>query len=132
MLAKGMEYIDAAPSVDGKVLYITFSAGTGYMDMLRLDKAGATPERVPQMPELNNSTQVASVGDEIYFVPQNQPRRVWFYEFATQTSRQVFEAEKDLSDGILISPDGRYLLYAQVDEIEADVMLVKGLRRIGE
>jgi hypothetical protein len=55
-------------------------------------------------------------------------RAIHFYEFATQKTREVFRADKDLSDGMSISPDGRYMLYSQIDEVGADIMLVNNFR----
>lgn len=125
LVASGLEYIAAIPSEDGNTLYITWSSAESYMDMLSLDRPGAVPRRIPHMPELANSTQWAVAANGIYFTPLDKPRSVWFYNLATQNSHEVFQAAKDLSDGMSLSPDGRYMLYSQVDEIGADIMLVK-------
>jgi hypothetical protein len=66
--------------------------------------------------------------DGIYFTPLNNPRNISFYEFATGKTREVFRADKDLSDGMSISPDGRCMLYSQIDEAGADIMLVNNFR----
>jgi hypothetical protein len=36
--------------------------------------------------------------------------------------------DKDLDAGMSISPDGRYMLYSQVDEANAGIMLVDHFR----
>ena len=68
------------------------------------------------------------VADGIYFTPLNNPRNICYYEFATRKTRDVFRADKDLSDGMSISPDGRFMLYSQIDEVDAGIMLVNNFR----
>jgi Tol biopolymer transport system component len=36
----------------------------------------------------------------------------------------VFELDKDFEPGISVSPDGRWILYAEDDEVNSDIMLV--------
>jgi hypothetical protein len=36
--------------------------------------------------------------------------------------------DKDLDAGMSVSPDGRYMLFSQVDESNADIMLVNNFR----
>lgn len=47
-----------------------------------------------------------------------------FFDFATRKTREIFKADKDLAKGMSISPEGRYMLYSQIDESNADIMLV--------
>ncbi len=128
LVASGMEYQEAFPSEDGKTLYIAWNAGTNQLDLLRLDPKEALPQKMPGSPAVANNSQMEVVANGIYFTPEDKPRSVWFYEFATQKSHEVFQAEKVLGDGISVSPDGRYLLYSQEDEIGADVMVARGFR----
>lgn len=60
----------------------------------------------------------------VYFVPHEAPRTMRFFDFATSKTRDVFTAEKDFDDGISVSPDGRYILYSQVDAVNADIMVM--------
>ena len=62
--------------------------------------------------------------DGIYFVSQSTPRTISFYDFSTQKTRDIFKTDRDLHDGISISPDGRYLLFSQLDESDSNIMLV--------
>jgi Tol biopolymer transport system component/DNA-binding winged helix-turn-helix (wHTH) protein len=61
----------------------------------------------------------------IYFVPATAPRSMRYFDFATKQIRTVFELDKDFDGGLSISPDGRWILYAQVDEVDSDIMLVE-------
>jgi hypothetical protein len=57
-------------------------------------------------------------------VPADSPKRLRYFDFATKKIREVFEIDKDFGDGLSVSPDGRWLLYSQIDEENSDIMLV--------
>ena len=42
--------------------------------------------------------------------------------------RQIFEADKNLDSGLSVSPDGRWILYSQVGDVNSDIMLVDHFR----
>jgi len=46
------------------------------------------------------------------------------FEFATRKVKDVFTLSKDFDYGISVSPDGRYILYSQVDEVNADIIVM--------
>jgi len=98
------------------------------MMMLALDRPGAAPQEVPGLPKVFSEAQWALVTNGIYFTPQDNPRSIYFFDFATRQARQIFKADKDLSEGMSVSPDGRYMLYSQIDESNADIMLVNNFR----
>jgi hypothetical protein len=52
------------------------------------------------------------------------PHTISFYDFSTQKTRAIFKTDRDLHDGISIFPDGRYLLFSQLDENDSNIMLV--------
>ncbi|MGC2720519.1 MAG: hypothetical protein WA209_13105 [Candidatus Acidiferrales bacterium] len=93
-----------------------------------LDADSATPQPVAGMPKIANSTQWTAARDGIYFVPFERPRSVEFYDFATKRIRRLFRTEKNLQEGMSVSPDGRYLLYSQVDQYNADITLATHFR----
>jgi Tol biopolymer transport system component/DNA-binding winged helix-turn-helix (wHTH) protein len=117
---------DDAPfeSPDGKTLFFAWNSATYDVAALPVNTPGAKPQSLPGLDDLSSSNQWAVVSGGIYFVPLNEPRAVYFYDFASHQRHEVFRAAKDLNDGLTISPDGRYLLYSQVDQIDADIMLV--------
>ena len=115
-------------SADGKVLYFGRRNGDAYIVMLALDQPGATPQEVPGMPAISDEHQWTLVQDGIYFTPQDSPRSICFFDFATRKTREIFKADKDLAEGMSISPDGRYALYSQIDESNADIMLFNNFR----
>jgi len=80
------------------------------------------------MPGISELSQWAVVAEGIYFTRFDNPHSISFYDFATKHTREVFRADKDLDAGMSISPDGRYMLYSQVDEGNADIMLLDHFR----
>ena len=128
LLAASQDLRTPIESSDGKVLYFPWRFGDANIMMLALDRPGATPQQVPEMPKIFNDVQWALVPEGIYFSPQYNPRSICFYDFASQHTREIFRADKDLSEGMSISPDRRYLLYSQIDESNSDIMLVNNFR----
>jgi len=69
----------------------------------------------------------------IYFLnAEAKPRAtIEFFSFATRRVMPVaaLEKEPDAWDpGLAVSPDGRWILYSQVDQLGIDVMLVENFR----
>lgn len=51
-----------------------------------------------------------------------------FYDFAAETDHTLCPSNGVPYAGLSLSPDGRYLLYAQADKIEGDIILVENFR----
>ncbi|HMD07668.1 MAG TPA: winged helix-turn-helix domain-containing protein [Candidatus Acidoferrum sp.] len=124
LLAGSLDLVTSIESSDGKVLYFPSRIANSNIMMLALDHSGATPQEVSGIPKVFNESQWTLVPDGLYFAPQDSPRSICFFDFATRHTREVFKADKDLGDGMSISPDGRYLLYSQIDESNSNIMLV--------
>jgi WD40 repeat protein len=86
------------------------------MMMLPLDRPGAAPQPVQGMPNVSFEHRWMIASGGIYFVSRSAPHTISFYDFSTQKTRDIFKTDRDLHDGISISPDGRYLLFSQLDE----------------
>jgi hypothetical protein len=65
--------------------------------------------------------QVARSG--IYFVPAEAPKSLRYFDFARQT-RPVFQVDRNFSDSLSVSSDGRWILYSQTGDMSGDIMLV--------
>jgi Tol biopolymer transport system component len=111
-------------SPDGKELY--FANGHRDVTLRRLALPGQLGSESTVDPSLHirdtQSWVLTSRG--IYFVPAEAPRAVRFFDFATRRTRTVFESTRNLRTGLSISPDGRWILYSQEDELNGDVMIV--------
>ncbi len=75
----------------------------------------------------------AVVEEGIYFLNiKAKPRpAIEFYRFATRRATRVFVPEKDplyADVGLALSPDGRWILYVQMDQTQSDIMLVENFR----
>jgi Tol biopolymer transport system component/DNA-binding winged helix-turn-helix (wHTH) protein len=128
LLAASQDLRTPIESPDGKVLYFPWSYTDANIMMLALDHPGATPEQVPDMPKISDETRWAVGPDGIYFSPQDNPQSICFYDFATRHIREIFRADKDLAEGLSVSPDRRYMLFSQIDESNSDIMLVNNFR----
>ena len=51
-----------------------------------------------------------------------------YVDLASGASRDVYTIDKPLDLGLALSPDGRYLVYAQVDYAGQDLMIVENFR----
>jgi Tol biopolymer transport system component/DNA-binding winged helix-turn-helix (wHTH) protein len=126
LLAASHDITMPIESSDGKALYFPLSDSN--IAMLALDRPDATPQQVPGMPKISQEARWALVPKGIYFSPQDTPRSICFYDFATRHTREIFRVDKDLAEGMSISPDGHYMLFCQVDESNANIMLVSNFR----
>jgi len=75
----------------------------------------------------------ALLNDGIYFVNLEATPfpTIDFFTFATGRIRRVATIEKELqlvAPSLAVSPDGRWLLHAKVDNFESDIMLVENFR----
>jgi len=71
------------------------------------------------------------VKDGIYFIPD--PGTDWkssiqFLSFATGKVKTVTPVSRFPTEGLSVSPDGRFLLFTQRDETGSDLMLVENFR----
>jgi Tol biopolymer transport system component len=124
LLAASQDLVQPTESADGKVLYFLSREADAIMMMLPLDRPGAAPQPVQGMPNVSFEHRWMIASDGIYFVSQSTPHTLSFYDFSTQKARDIFKTDRDLHDGISISPDGCYLLFSQLDENDSNIMLV--------
>jgi len=76
------------------------------------------------LPRVSKWTLWTIAAKGIYFVPADTPRSLCYFDFTTKQIREVFKVDKNFDNGLSVSPDGRWLLYSQVDEENSDIMLV--------
>jgi len=119
---------EAFESFDTKFVY--YSKSFGIPGIWRVPRAGGEEIRVLDEP-LQGFW--ALVRNGIYFVnPKTTPRpTIEFFSFDTGHSTQVAPIEKELQlvyPSLAVSPDGRSLLYVQVDRFESDIVLAENFR----
>ena len=115
-------------SFDGKTIYYT--KGFGIPGIWKVAITGGEEIRV-----LDEAFQGfwALVDRGIYFVNlKTTPHAsIDFFNFGTGRTTQVATVEKELElayPSLAVSPDGRWLLYVQVDSLESDIMLAENFR----
>jgi Tol biopolymer transport system component/DNA-binding winged helix-turn-helix (wHTH) protein len=125
-LAKDLRPANPKESFDGKTLYFASDEGNDIATLKKVALSGQPGTESEINPSLRvNASQswlLSSTG--IYFVPAESPRSVRFFEFASRRVRTIFESDHGIRTGFSISPDGRWILYAQLGDPTGDIMLV--------
>jgi Tol biopolymer transport system component/DNA-binding winged helix-turn-helix (wHTH) protein len=80
---------------------------------------------VPGIPEILAANLWTIVKTGMYFVPAGTPKSLQYFDFRTGKARELFSSEKYFAAGLSVSPDGRYLLFSQFDELNSDIVLVQ-------
>jgi hypothetical protein len=83
-----------------------------------------TESEVGGLPRLESSDLWTVSAGGIYFVPVDAPRSVRYFDFASKQIRPILEVDKDFDQGLSVSPDGRWIIYSQVGDVNSDIMLV--------
>jgi Tol biopolymer transport system component/predicted Ser/Thr protein kinase len=118
----------AFDSPDGKTLY--YAKGQDAPGLWKLPLQSG--EETPVLEQLGAGYwgYWAVVRDGIYFYNVNT-KAIEFFSFATHKVTEIAKPEKapaTFNPGLEVSPDGRCILYAQVDEYNAHIMLVENFR----
>src|SRR5215469_16914152 len=113
-------------SRDGKFLY--YAKALNNTNLWRIPVEGGTPTKV--LDSLSTHINVAFVDSGIYFVPISATlsSSIQFLDLNTNQITSVANFGKRLNfgeaGGLTISPDGKWLLYTQTDEVGSELMLV--------
>ena len=73
----------------------------------------------------------AIVNEGIYFIPRPDSAgrySIQFFNFATKRIRSITTIERPVGYYLSVSPDGRWILYSQIDQMGSDLMLVENFR----
>ena len=122
---------EAVESSDGKFIYYT--KDREIPGIWRMPAEGGEEALLPELLGVRNYRYWGLADSGIYFVPETkQPRSpINFFSFATGKVTQVAMIDKPLlygPSGLAVSPDGRSILYTQVDRTASGIMLVKNFR----
>jgi Tol biopolymer transport system component len=111
-------------SRDGRTLY--YAKALYATALWKVAVEGGQPTKV--LDSLSSHLNLGIVANGIYFVPRKE-RSIQFLDFATGQIRPVASFEKPLHQGeiggLAISPDGKWVLSTQFDQVGRELMLVE-------
>jgi Tol biopolymer transport system component/DNA-binding winged helix-turn-helix (wHTH) protein len=113
-------------SFDGETLYFVDGWTDATLKRVSVNQPGpASP--VEGMPLLKDAALWTVVPGGIYFVPADSPHSIRYFDLSTRRVHRITEVDRDFNSangGLSVSPDGRWILYSQVDDVNSDIMLV--------
>jgi Tol biopolymer transport system component len=122
-LSQDTDGLGPQESFDGKTVYFASSSARTVLRKVSL-RALPGPASGDGLPRVNNAGVWALSPGGIYFVPAEAPRSLRYFDFATRQIRPIFEEDKYFGSGLSVSPDGRWILYSLVGDVNSDIMLV--------
>jgi Tol biopolymer transport system component/DNA-binding winged helix-turn-helix (wHTH) protein len=123
-LSNDIDGVNAQESFDGKTVYFATNQSKSTLKKTALSGLPGTESEVDGLPRLRAPGLWTLSPSGIYFVPAEAPRSLRYFDFSSKQIRQVFEADKDFSDNLSISHDGRWILYSLESNVNSDIMLV--------
>jgi Tol biopolymer transport system component/DNA-binding winged helix-turn-helix (wHTH) protein len=111
----------AAESVDGRFIYFSKFEAPG---IWKMPVDGGEESRLLADQGGREWWNWALARNGIYFLDDE----LKFFDFATGKRTSVYASEKPLIMGLAVSPDGKSILYPQIEVAESSIMLLKNFR----
>jgi hypothetical protein len=118
----------AFESFDGKMLY--YAKGMNVAGLWKVPVAGGEEQPVLEQLAAGLWGYWSLTAEGAYFYDAGT-NAIEFFDFGTRKLTQIARPEKNplfLDPGLAISPDRRWILYAQEDRMEQHIMLVENFR----
>ena len=118
-------------SPDGRFLYYCKNdqRSSPVWSVWRLPVGGGEEAKVLDSVDPAGGFRVLDQGIYFFTPPDQQGRYdICLYEFGTGRMRRILTIENPPSQFIEVSPDGRTVLYTQIDQLDSDLMLVENFR----
>ena len=125
LVSKDIDGFNPQESFDGKAVYFASPADKSTLKRVALPGQPGAESEVDGLPRLRNCDRWRLSSSGIYFVSDEAPRSLRYFDFATRQIRKIFEVDTDFSAGLSVSPDGRWILYSQARDANGDIMLVE-------
>jgi hypothetical protein len=130
-VTKGGGY-EAVESVDGKTVYYAKPGDKAPIWSVPGSEGATGGLETAVLPAVTNG-HWAVTEKGIYFTAPDappQPVPVLFSSFATRRVRQIGVIEKEVEPGpsFFVGQDGRWIIWAQIDRKESDLMMVENFR----
>jgi len=113
----------AMESPDGRTLYYSKIDQNG---IWRMPLEGGKEERVLDQPPGYRWSSWVLLPGGIYFLNETGLHKgsIEFFDFATHQRTRIADIEKEIH-GLALAPNGKSLLYGQIDSQDYEIMLVK-------
>lgn len=114
-------FADPAESDDGQWLYVS-SGRTVFRASAKGD-----PELLINEMSGWSSYSLAAGGLYYSIVLQEGGSEIRFHRFETRSTSEIYRMSGQANMGLDLSPDGRYLLFTQIESEQSDLMLLEGI-----
>ena len=124
----GGQALNVRESLDGKFLYYIRYDGDGRWSIRRMVLDGGEDSLVVSAV---GASGFEVVEEGIYFIAVHGPdglHSILFFDFATEETAVVLASVERPAEGLSVSPDGKYILFARYDALNDDIMLVENFR----
>jgi eukaryotic-like serine/threonine-protein kinase len=122
--------LSAVESADGATVY--FARGGASTGIWKMPAAGGEESQAGAFRIFGCRSQDFAVSAEgIYYASSADPEHwfeLWLYRFSTGKSERMCRIEKALWEGLSVSPDGRWLLFAATEAGSGDLYMVENFR----
>jgi Tol biopolymer transport system component/DNA-binding winged helix-turn-helix (wHTH) protein len=115
-------------SFDGERVFFAIHNGKKALLESASLKPTGTETLVTGMPVLSFVANWAIVRDGVYFFPAESLGTLSYFDFATKELRPVYDVGRGVFYGLSISADGRYAIYAKIEDVSSDIMLINNFR----
>ena len=123
-LSKDPGGVTPQESLDGRKVYFASNEAHAVLKSVDLSPDPGQESVVVGMPRISSSELLTFSPGGIYFVPDDMPRSLRYFDFASQKTHTIFDVDKDFGSGLSVSPDGRWIIYSQLGDVNKDIMLV--------
>ena len=123
-LAQDTDGVNPQESFDGKTVYFASRFSKPMLRKVSLLALPGTASEVGGLPLVSQAGLWALSPGGIYFVPADAPRSLRYFDFATRQLRPIFDLNNYFGSGLSVSPDGRWIIYSQIVDVNSDIMLV--------
>jgi serine/threonine protein kinase len=114
----------AQESRDGKTLY--YQKDRGALALWKTPVEGGEEVEIPGIRTSERGWQATP--DGIYFIDPQPVLTLKYLDLATGQIRGLTRLEKPVTRGLSVAPDGRSVLYSQIDSRGSEIMLVENFR----
>ena len=119
-------------SPDGQYVYFVRFTAEGKIRLWRVRPDGGGESMVDAMPALRSDLHEwwPSESGIYFYLATGNKTELDFLDLRTSRIHRIYTFDKppDISLGLSVSPDGKWLLYSRTDEAASDLMLVENFR----